>query len=115
MKMVRARRAAVQRDDRTGQVACGLPGLRADRGERIRVLLLRHQRARAAVRVRELDQAELLARVDLEVLAELTLVRRGDRERGEQLDIDVRLPGGVLRVLDDAFAAEQLRETRAVE
>ena len=86
--------------ERGGKVAGGLAGLRADRRERVRVLLLRHQRAGAAVGVGELDEAELLARVDLEVLAELALVRRRDRERREQLDVDVGLPGGVLRVLD---------------
>jgi hypothetical protein len=64
------------------------------------------------VRVGELDEAELLARVDLEVLAELALVRRGDRERREELDVDVGLPGGVLRVLDEAVAAEELGEAR---
>ena len=101
VEVVGARRARVQRDERGGDVAGGLPGLRADRGERVRVLLLRHQRARAAVRVGELDEPELLARVDLEVLAELALVGRGDRERREQLDVDVGLPGGVLRVLDE--------------
>ena len=54
--------------ERGRDVARGLSGLGADRGQRVGVLLLRHQRARAAVRVGELDQAELLARVDLEVL-----------------------------------------------
>ena len=37
--------------------AGGLTGLRTDRGEGVRVLLLRHERARAAVRVGELDAA----------------------------------------------------------
>ena len=96
-------------------VARGLPRLGADRGERVRVLLLRHERARAAVRVGELDEPELLARVDLEVLAELRLVRRGDRERRQQLQVHVRLPGGVLRVLDQRLTAEQLGEPRTVE
>ena len=115
VEVVGACRARVQRRERGGEVARGLAGLRADRGERVRVLLLRHQRARAAVRVGELDEAELLARVDLEVLAELALVGRGDRERREQLEVHVGLPGGVLRVLDERLAAEQLGEPRAVE
>ena len=96
-------------------VARGLPRLGADRGERVRILLLRHERARAAVRVGELDEPELLARVDLEVLAELALVSRGDREGREKLDVDIGLPRGILRVLDDAIAAEQLGEPRTVE
>ena len=107
VEVVGASRAGVQRRERGSQVAGSLAGLRADRGERVRVLLLRHQRARAAVRVGELDEPELLARVDLEVLAELALVRGRDRERREQLDVDVRLPGRVLRVLD------QRRRSRA--
>src|SRR5207249_7410553 len=100
---------------RGGQVADRLAGLRPDGCERVRVLLLRHECAGAAVRVGELDEAELLARVDLEVLAELCLVRRGDRERREQLEVDVGLPGGVLRVLDERLAAQQLSEPVAVE
>jgi len=96
-------------------VARGLPRLGADRGERVRVLLLRHERARAAVRVGELDEPELLARVDLEVLAELALVRRGDREGRKELEVHVGLPRGVLRVLDDSVAAQQLSESRAIE
>jgi hypothetical protein len=58
------------------------------------------------VRIAQLHEPELLARVDLEVLAELTLVRGRDRERREELDVDIRLPGRVLGVFDDPVAAE---------
>ena len=98
-----------------GDVAGRLARLRADRGERVGILLLRHQRARAAVRVRELDQTELLAGVDLEVLRELALVRRGDREGREELEVHVGLPRGVLGVLDDLVAAQQLGESHPIE
>ena len=67
------------------------------------------------MRVGELEQAELLARVDLEVLAELALVGRGDGQGRQQLDVDVGLPRGVLGVLDEAVAAEQLGEPYPVE
>ena len=96
-------------------VARRLARLRADRRERVRVALLRHQGARARMRVGQLDQAELVARVDLEVLGELREVRGGDRERREQLGVHVPLPGGVLRVHHEAVAAEQLGEPRAIE
>ena len=113
--MVGSSRAGVQCRERGGEVAGGLAGLGADRRERVRVLLLRHQRARTAVRVGELDEAELLARVDLEVLAELRLVGRGDRECCEEIEVDVGLPGGILCVLDERLAAEKLGEPSAVE
>ena len=96
-------------DERCGQVSRGLARLGADRGEGVRVLLLRHQRARAAVRIGELDEPELLTGVDLEVLADLALVRRRDRERREELDIDIRLPGRILRMLDQPLAAKEAR------
>ena len=115
VEVIGARRAGVQSGERARDVAGGLAGLRADRGERVGVLLLRHQRARAAVRVGELDEAELLAGVDLEVLAELALVRRGDREGREELEVHVGLPRRVLGVLDDLVAAEQLGESGAIE
>ena len=78
--MIRTSRPGVQRRERRGQVAGSLARLRTDRGERVRVLLLRHERARAAVGVGELDEPELLARVDLEVLGELALMRGRDRD-----------------------------------
>ncbi len=65
--------------------------------------------------VGELDQAELVAGVDLEVLRELRQVRGRDRERREQLGVDVPLPGRILRVRDEAVAAEQLGQPRAIE
>ena len=72
------------------------------------IALLRHERARARVPVGQLDQAELAAGVDLEVLRELREVRGRDRERREQLGVDVPLPGRVLGVLHEPVAAEQL-------
>ena len=113
--MIGACRAGVQRRDRRGQITGRLAGLRTDRGESVRVLLLGHERARAAVRVGELDQPELLAGVDLEVLGELALMGGRYRERREQLDVHVGLPGGVLRMLDQPVAAEQLGKTGPVE
>ncbi len=65
--------------------------------------------------VRELDEPKLLAGIDLEVLAELALMRRGDREARKKLHVHVGLPGRVLCVLDDALAAEELGEARAVD
>ena len=115
VEVIRARRPGVQSGERARDVAGGLTRLRAYRGERVGILLLRHQRARATVGVRELDQTELLAGVDLEVLAELALVRRGDREGRKELEVHVGLPRGVLGVLDDSVAAEQLGESRAIE
>ena len=61
--------------------------------------------------VGELDEPELLARVNLEVLAELALVSGGDREGREQLDVDVGLPCGVLR---RARSAHRSRAARRV-
>src|SRR5439155_6953707 len=115
VEVIRSRRAGVKSDEGARHVAGGLAGLRANRRERVRILLLWHQRARAAVGVRELDQTELLAGVDLEVLAELALMRRGDRERREELEVDVGLPRGVLGVVDEPVAAQQLGESRAIE
>src|SRR6185503_1960120 len=66
VEVIGARRPRVEGRERARDVPCGLPRLRADRGERVGILLLRHQRARAAVGVGELDEAELLAGVDLE-------------------------------------------------
>ena len=115
VEVIRPRRPGVQSGERARDVAGGLTRLRAYRGERVGILLLRHQRARATVGVRELDQTELLAGVDLEVLAELALVRRGDREGRKELEVHVGLPRGVLGVLDDSVAAQQLGESRAIE
>ena len=115
VEVIRTSGAGVQGRECSCQVAGSLAGLGSDRGEGVRVLLLRHQRARPAVRIAELDEPELLARVDLEVLAELALVRGRDREGREQLDVDVGLPRRVLRMLDDPVAAEQLGEPRSVE
>ena len=67
------------------------------------------------MRVGQLDQAEFVARVDLEVLGELREVRCGDREGRQQLGVHVPLPGGVLRVHHEPVAAEQLGEPRAIE
>ena len=50
-----------------------------------------------------------------EVLGELRRVRRGDRERRKEIDVDVGLPGRVLRVLDERLATEELGEPPAVE
>ena len=115
VEVIGARRAGVQRRDRRGQVAGGLTGLRTDHGEGVRVLLLRHQRTRAAVSIGELHQPELLTRVDLEVLADLALMRGRDRERREQLDVDIGLTRRILGVLDHAVAAKQVGEERSVE
>ena len=115
VEVVGARRARVRHRQRGRDVARGLARLRADRRQRVRVALLRHQRARARVPVGQLDQPELVARVDLEVLRELREVRGRDRERREQLGVDVPLPGRVLGVRDEALAAEQLGQPRAVE
>src|SRR5207253_10804913 len=73
VEVIRARRPGVQSGERARDVAGGLTRLRAYRRECVGILLLWHERARAAVGVRELDQTELLAGVDLEVLAELAL------------------------------------------
>jgi hypothetical protein len=53
--------------------------------------------------------------VDLEVLPQLRLVRRGDRERRQEVEVHVGLPGGVLRMLDERLATEELGEPAAVE
>ena len=110
--MIRAGRPGVEDGECRGQVARSLARLRADRREGVRVLLLRHESARAAVRIGELHEPELLARVDLEVLADLALMRGSDRERREQLDVDVGLPRRILGVLDQPVAAEQARRAR---
>ena len=113
--MIGASRARVRDRQGGADVAGGLTGLGADRREGVRIALLRHQGAGARVAVGQLDQAELVAGVDLEVLCELREVRGRDRERREQLGVDVPLPGGVLRVLHQTLAPEQLRQPGAVE
>ena len=99
VEVIGARGAGVQGGQRGRHVARRLAGLRADDGQCVGVLLLRHERAGAAVPVGELDQPELLAGVDLEVLPHLAEMRGRDRHRREQLDVDVGLPGGVLGVV----------------
>ena len=113
VEVIRARRPGVQSGERARNVAGGLTRLRAYRGERAGFFFCGIS-ARATVGVRELDQTELLAGVDLEVLAELALVRRGDRE-GRRSSRYVGLPRGVLGVLDDSVAAQQLGESRAID
>ena len=77
----------VQGDEYAGKVADGLPGLRADPASATGTSSAASARS-PALRVRELEQAELLAGVDLEVLPEVADVSR--RSRGSrQLEMHV--------------------------
>ena len=113
--MVGARRAGVEGDEHRRQLARRDAGLGADDRERVGVALLRHQGAGAAVAVGQPHGGELLAREDLQVLAELRAVGRRGGDRRRQLDVAVGLPHRVLGVGHDPGAAEQLGQALAVE
>src|SRR5688500_14160305 len=42
-------------------------------------------------------------------------MRRGNRERREELEVDIGLPRGVLGMLDEPLAAQQLGDSRAID
>ena len=87
----------------------------ADHDQRVRVALLRHQRAGATQRVADLEKAELVTLVDLEVLGEAAGVGGRGCRVPHGLGQAVGGPHGVARVLDRGVEAEPSRESFAVD
>ena len=83
--------------------------------EGVGVALLRHQDAGAGVRAGEIDEVELLAVPDLEVLRQLAQRRSEAGRGGEDVDQAVGLPHRVPGVVDQAVEAQQRRRAVPVE
>ena len=115
MEVIGAGRARVQGHQHPGEVTGHRSGGGAHHGEGVRVALLRHQRARAAVAIGQLRDAELAAGQDLQVLRQLRLMRGRGRRRGHQVHIGIPLPHGVLHVRHRAGGAQQVGQARAVQ
>jgi hypothetical protein len=77
-----------------------------DDGQRVRVALLRHEDARAGVRLGEVDEVELRAGEDLQVLGELVLGEHQAGGAGEHVQERVGLPHRVAGVRDGAVEAQ---------
>ena len=104
--LVVGQRQRVQHAVHRGQVADDARGLRAQQLGRVRVLLLRHDRAAARPGVGEPDEAELLARPEHELGAEAREVRRAGRRGADPVEDEVAVGDGVERVRRDAVEAE---------
>ena len=94
--------------EHAGRAAEQRAGRAADDGERVRVALLWHQRAGAAERVADVDEAELVAGVELEVLGEAARGGGGQRGVEGRLGDVVGAPHRVAGVGDRGVEAEQV-------
>src|SRR4029450_1218315 len=112
--VVAACRRALHHGQEPGEAADEDPGRTPGDGQRVRVAVLRHEHAGAGVGTGEVDEVELLAVPDLEVLGELALVGDQADRGGQQVDQPVDLPHGVACVLDHPGEAEQAGDARPV-
>jgi hypothetical protein len=113
-EVVAARRGALGDGEEAGEPPDEHPGCAPHDGQRVRVALLRHQHARPAVAVVQVDEVELAAGEDLQVLGELALVGDHARAGREHRDQVVDPPHGVAGVRDDAVEAERPGQCAAV-
>ena len=90
----------------------GAAGLAAHQLERIGVLLLRHHAAAGRRLIGELEEAELLARQQDEVLGDATEMHHRERARVDERRREVAIGRGVHAVADDAAEAEARGERR---
>ena len=113
-QVVGAPRRRALRRGQAGGAPDQRPRRAADDRQRVGVSLLRHQRAGAAVLGGEAEEAERLARVDLEVLGQAAGGRRRERRVRDELDEPVGLPHRVARVRDHRVEAELARQPLAI-
>ena len=115
VEVIGAGRACVQRHEDSREVARHGAGSGTHHGQGVRIALLGHQGACAAVLVSQRGNAKLLAGQDLKVLRHLALVGGGGGRSGHQLQVWVPLPHGVLHMRHHARRTQEFGKARAVE
>ena len=97
------------------QVAVHPPGLAADQLGHVGVLLLRHHGAARAVGVRQLDEPELLARPQDQLVGHAAQVHEEDGGRGQELQHEVPVAHGVDAVPGYPREAQELGHVGPVD
>ena len=108
-------RQALHHHHQAGQCAHDAADLGADQLGRIRVALLRHDRAAGGELVGKLDEAELRRRPDHQFFGEAGQVHGAERCRRQRLEDEVAIGDGVERIGGRPVEAKRLRRHVAVD
>ena len=104
--LVVRKRQGLARDEQRYEVAHHAPGLAADELGEVRVLLLRHDGRARGERIGQLDEPELGAGPQHDLLAQTRQVHARHAARVRQIEQKVAVGHGVERVRDDAREAQ---------
>ena len=113
-QVVAAGGRALGHREEPGQPPDDDPGGTADDGQRVRVAFLRHEHAGSGVGVRQINEVELAARPDLQVLSQFAEPGQQAGRGGQYVDQAIDLPHRVAGVLDHATEPQRVGDEATV-